>query len=86
MIRKVLLPLEPLKDRRDVPGLIETLSVYLLDCDSSISKTAGRLSVHTNTVKYRIRCIKDALGYPPGSMPASMNLYKALAVKRLIET
>ena len=86
MIRKVLLPLEPLKDRRDVPGLIETLSVYLLDCDSSISKTAGRLSVHTNTVKYRIRCIKDALGYPPGSMPTSMNLYKALAVKRLIET
>ena len=85
-IRKTLLPLEPLKDRRDVSGLIETLSAYLLDCSSSMSKTADRLSVHINTVKYRIRCIKDTLGYHPGSMPASISLYKALAVRRLIET
>ena len=85
VIRKALLPLEPLNDKRDIQGLIETLSAYLLDCDCSVSKTATQLSVHTNTVKYRIRCIKDVLGYSPGSMPASMNLYKAVAVKRLIE-
>lgn len=85
-IQRALRPLEPLKEKRDAPGLMETLSSHLLDCECSVSKTAEQLSVHTNTVKYRIRCIRDALGYPPGSMPASMDLYKAVAVRRLIET
>ena len=85
-IQEALLPLAPLNEKRDVSALIETLSAYLLDCDSSVSSTAVQLSVHINTVKYRIRCIKDALGYSPGRMPTSMNLYKAIAVKRIIES
>ena len=85
-IQEALLPLAPLNEKRDISALIETLSAYLLDCDSSVSSTAVQLSVHINTVKYRIRCIKDALGYSPGSMPTSMNLYKAIAIKRIIES
>lgn len=65
--------------------LPETLSVYLLDADSGITRTAELLFIHQNTVKYRLGRITELLGYKPNSMPESISLYRAVAVRRLVK-
>ncbi len=65
-------------------NLQETLSVYLLDGDSSVTKTAELLYVHKNTVKYRLQRITDILGYRPDKMPEGLEVYCAVAVCRLL--
>ena len=65
-------------------SLLETLSVYLLDGDSSVTKTAELLYVHKNTVKYRLQRITDILGYRPDKMPEGLEVYCAVAVCRLL--
>lgn len=62
----------------------ETLSTYMLDADFSISKTADLLHVHQNTVKYRLKCIDNKLGFHHDQMPDSMRIYYALALHRLL--
>ncbi|NLJ33577.1 MAG: PucR family transcriptional regulator [Firmicutes bacterium] len=81
---KALSPLSPLKRKRGSDDLKETLAVYLLDTDSSIAQTAERLFLHPNTIKYRLKCLSDYLGYRIGTMPASLDLYQALAIDRLL--
>lgn len=46
--------------------LIKTMEMYL-DCNENISKTAEKLYVHPNTVKYRLERIKEILGKNPFS-------------------
>ncbi len=62
----------------------ETLGVYMLDAQSSITQTAKLLHVHINTVKYRLKVIDDFLGYSHSKMPGSMKLYYAIALHRLL--
>ena len=63
---------------------IDTLSVYLLDADMSVTRAAELLYVHKNTVKYRLNVIADRLGFRPNKMPDSIALYNAIAVQRLL--
>lgn len=63
----------------------ETLAVYLLDTDSSVTRTAELMYLHKNTIKYRLRVISDELGFRPNKMPDSIPLYQALAVSRLLK-
>ncbi len=64
--------------------LRETLTVYLLDSGSSVTRAAELLFVHKNTVKYRLQRIAELLGYRPDKMPEGMKLYQAAAVSRLL--
>lgn len=64
---------------------IETLGVYLLDADMSVTRTAEKLFLHKNTVKYRLKMIADTLGFRPDKMPESIGVYQALAIQRLLK-
>lgn len=72
-----------LMGQKDERGMIDTLSVYLLDANRSISATAGLLYLHDSTVKYRLNKIKQRLGYDMDMMPGAYYLYLAVALKRL---
>ena len=64
--------------------MAETLSVYLLDSEMSVTLTSELLHIHKNTVKYRIHRISNLLGYRVDKMPELLELYKACAVRRLM--
>ena len=81
---RCLLPLRPLKEETEDMDLSQTLATYLLDGDSSVTKTAQLLYLHKNTVKYRIKRISDILGFRPDRMPEVVELYKAAAVQRIL--
>lgn len=66
--------------------LVKTLSTYLLDGGMSTQRTAFLISLHNNTVKYRISRIEEILGYPVDSFPSCIALYEACALKRMIDT
>jgi len=83
-VAEVLSILSPLDKERDSCELKRTLAVYLLDAELSISKTAEKLFLHKNTIKYRLKCMSNRFGYHVGSMPHSMRLYEAMAVERLL--
>lgn len=79
-----LSPLSPVqKDNEDL-DLVTTLSVFLLDGESSVTQTSELLYLHKNTVKYRIRRISNLLGHKPDKMPEVLELYKACALRRLM--
>lgn len=67
-------------------NLVETLLTYLLDTPQSIEQSARILYVHRNTIKYRLNKISSHLGFMPGVMPASLELYLALGVHRLLRS
>lgn len=77
-------PLSPVQKDNEELDLAETLAVFLLDADSSVTMTSELLYLHKNTVKYRIRRISNLLGYKPDKMPEMLELYKACAVRRLL--
>ncbi len=83
-VGRCLLALRALQKDRENQVLLETLKVYLLDGDGSITRTAELLYLHKNTVKYRIRRICDLLGYHPDRQPKAAALYRAAAVHRLL--
>lgn len=62
-----------------------TLGAYMLDAQSSITRTSRILYLHINTVKYRLKVIDDFLGYHHDKMPDCMKLYYAIALHRLLE-
>ncbi len=64
---------------------IKTLSVYLLDANNSVDETAKFMFVHKNTIKYRLKKIREKLGYDINKMPEVYKLYLAVATKRLLE-
>jgi len=85
-VARALAILEPLNQERDGEELKRTLGVYLLDTDMGLAETAERLFLHKNTIKYRLKCISDRLGYRVGSMPASLELYEAVAIERMLRS
>lgn len=64
---------------------VDTLGTYLLDADSSITKTAALLHIHQNTVKYRLNIIDNYLGYRHDKMPDVIKVYYALGLGRLLK-
>ena len=79
----VLSPLD-IPDKQLSKILKETLAVYLLDTDGSISATAAHMYVHQNTVKYRINKINDLMCAHVRQMPLNQALAEALALQRLM--
>jgi sugar diacid utilization regulator len=72
-------------DERQVTNLYETLAVYLLEAESSLEKCAGRMSLHRNSIKYRISQINELMGFKIGHMPETIEVYTAVALKRILE-
>ena len=79
-----ILPLSVLQSDEEYQDLLYTACVYLLDCDSSVTRTAERLYLHKNTIKYRLQRISDLLGYRLGKMPETIDLYRGAAIYRLL--
>lgn len=77
--------LSPLAGEREAGALERTLCVYLLDAESSVSRTAELLYLHKNTVKYRLQRIGARLGHGVNKMPESFALYRACALRRMLE-
>lgn len=78
---KALTMLQRDKEEMDLAG---TLCTYLLDAETSVTKTASLLYLHKNTVKYRIQRISDLLGFRPGKLPETTELYEAVGIYRLL--
>lgn len=72
-------------DRQKDKELYQTLEVYLLDADQSVTVTAELLYVHKNTIKYRIGRLSEILQCRVSELPGAFDLYQAAAVKRLLE-
>ncbi|MEE0514374.1 MAG: helix-turn-helix domain-containing protein [Emergencia sp.] len=70
-----------LQDDRD--NLLETLAVYLIDCDAQLNLTADTLFLHRNTVSYRLNKIKRLSNTDFTKMPATYDYYLAAALWRL---
>ena len=54
-VRRYMSLLDPIMSIKDGVEMIKTLTVFLLDKNSSITETAAHLFVHKNTVKYRLQ-------------------------------
>jgi DNA-binding PucR family transcriptional regulator len=67
-------------DRRTDAGLLATLEAFL-DCDGSWRRTADRLHVHLNTVRYRIGRVEALTGRDLGRIGDRLDVY--LAVRAL---
>jgi PucR-like helix-turn-helix protein/diguanylate cyclase with GGDEF domain len=67
----------------DQPHLVQTLRVYL-DSGPSASDTAKALSVHQNTVNYRLRRIRELTGYDPRNIDNLLLLRLALRAQDLL--
>lgn len=73
--------LKPLESKEE---LIDTLSVFLLDTQVNIIKTADLEFVHRNTIKYRLRRINNLLGFSISNPIMLGRITLAVAVRRLI--
>ena len=69
---------------REYPELLNTVCTFLLDCDSSVTRTAEMLYLHKNTIKYRLQRISDLLGFRLGKMPETIGIYRGAAIYRLL--
>ena len=84
-LERYQLLLVPILEGRDGKDIIDTLTVFLLDKNSSITETADHLFVHKNTVKYRLQKASDILGFRVGDVPHSKNLICSLSINRLLK-
>lgn len=70
-------------DKKHNTDFLSTLQIFLLDCHCSSSQEASKkLFVHPNTVNYRIKRIKEILGYDPEKQPDQSILMLAVAILR----
>ena len=83
-VRRYMSLLDPIMSIKDGVEMIKTLTVFLLDKNSSITETAAHLFVHKNTVKYRLQKAGNLLGFHVGDIPQSKNLLYALALQRIM--
>ena len=67
----------------DADNLLETLAVYLIDCNSQLGLTASTLYLHRNTVTYRLNKIKKISNTDFTKMPIAYDYYLAAALWRL---
>jgi DNA-binding PucR family transcriptional regulator len=64
-------------DEQHGAGLCETLAAFL-DCSGSWSRTAERLHLHVNTVRYRIARVESLTGRSLGSLEDRVDVFLAL--------
>ena len=62
--------------------LMATLESYLNN-NGSVAAVAEDLTLHRNTVRYRLAQITELTGYDPAQTPDRVQLWLALAVQRL---
>ena len=72
-------------DTADGDILIETLCTYLLDAESNTQSTGTLLYLHKNTVHYRLNKIRSVLKCDLAQMPATLAVYKAAVVYRILK-
>lgn len=77
-------PLKALGQGGEEKELLDTLTCYLLDAESSVSRCAERLFLHKNTIKYRLGRINGLLECQVDKEPEKFELYRAVALKRLM--
>lgn len=77
-------PLKMLDYLGDGADLEHTLSVYLLEAESSVSRCAELLFLHKNTIKYRLGRVSACLGHHVDKEPEKFYLYQAAALNRLL--
>ncbi|SEB72318.1 purine catabolism regulatory protein [Arthrobacter woluwensis] len=63
-------------------GLLSTLESYL-EHDGSVAAVAQALTLHRNTVRYRLAQITELSGYDPSTTADRVQLWLALAISRL---
>lgn len=63
--------------------LLETLMIFVLDAGMNSGKTAKIMKVHTNTIQYRLKRIKEILGVDITGGSVFPGLTMALAIERI---
>ena len=63
--------------------LLETLETFVLDASMNSNKTAEFMSIHNNTVQYRLKRINEILGAEMTGNRIIPGLTMALALRRL---
>ncbi|MCI8417229.1 MAG: PucR family transcriptional regulator [Lachnospiraceae bacterium] len=63
----------------------ETLTTFYFDAHMNVGETSKQMFLHPNTIKYRLKKISEKLGCRVTDMPEMMDLYRAVALKRLLE-
>ena len=71
------------QDQLTNSSLVETLECYL-DCNCNVSKTADTLFIHRNTMKYRIKKIKEILAIDFNDANACFTLRFAFKIKKYL--
>jgi purine catabolism regulator len=61
---------------------VHTLETYL-GLNGSVAAVADELSLHRNTVRYRLAQIAELTGYDPAVTADRVQLFLALAVRRV---
>lgn len=69
-------------DRQHGSELVHTLETYL-SLNGSVASVADELSLHRNTVRYRLAQIAELTGYDPSVTADRVQLFLALAVHRV---
>jgi sugar diacid utilization regulator len=72
-------------DSRKPAELVPTLSQYL-ECGGSYDATAAALSVHRNTLKYRLQRIRDISGHDLGNPGTNFNLHLATRALQTLQS
>lgn len=67
-------------DERNNSGLLPTVTAFL-ECDCSWSRTAERLGLHQNTVRYRIARVEELTGRVLSSVEDRLDLFLALRLR-----
>lgn len=81
-----LQPVRRIMSASDGAELAETLAVFLLDAESSMSRAGELLFLHKNTVSYRINKIRRLLSISLDSLPDSFEAYQAAAIYRILDS
>lgn len=77
--------LNPFKMVGDSKGrqLLDTLEIFVLDADMNTARTAKMMDIHTNTVQYRLKKIREVLQADLMETTVIPGLTVALAIERI---
>lgn len=81
-IQKAIKPVRKLVLHKN-KDLLNTVSVYLLEGEMNIQKTANIMYLHSNTIKYRIKQVEEILSISLSNISDINMIYEALALIRI---
>lgn len=70
------------REDETIGRLLDTLEIYL-DASNSVSATAARMFIHTNTVKYRLGRVRALLHEDLSAIDVRLRLMVALKIRRI---